>query len=523
MNESTNNIVAQQQDSESTDDVLAGLVNPDEPVETPTFQYNDETQHQILAAMFHEADILDCAAKTLNPKAFTVKGLSTAARIAIDYWDRYRKVPPKLVLHSELERELRDAKALPFYKGLVNAVYDYTYQCEAKEWVKHKLIMFAKTTAIHQAFRNYLKGLEDGKLDIDELHKGYCDEFQKIKALAVTEDELVGLDAVEFFEFASQKEREWLLEGWIAEGSIHLLAGEKKLGKSTLLLSMIPALVTGRPWCDAIGTIESHVVYIDFENPADYIRDNLLANMPRPEWEAVRDRLSVPRKLPGALTGEWLTQYIEKNGLGGKKLIVFIDSAFAAFNALFAGAKRVWENTGSDVRTAMLPLAEVARQTGAAVVLIHHDNKSGDTTGSGQWEGAVDYVWHYTKDGRGRKLSAKWGRWVAAKPTSLVFEYDDRLALVGTAGQVKQKERDGRLEELLRIIPDLELDAEPTEGNTVTQAELREQLGLSSGEVSVRLQQLQKDGRIKVGKVGNGNPTRLPNRYWQHSCLSWAS
>lgn len=502
------------------DDLLAGLEDPDAHDDTPQFQFNEEVQYQILAAMFHEPEILGAATQTLDARAFTDRGMSSLARIAIDYYKSFEKCPPKLVLKQELERMHKDRKHLVYYLAVLNKAYDYIYQFQAREWIKGQILMFAKATAVQRAFHNYLKGLTDGKLDIDDLHKAYCDEFEKIKALQVSEEELVGLDAVEFFDHASQAEREWLLDGWLAERSIHLFAGEKKLGKSTLVLSMIPSLITGRPWFNRLATVPCHVLYIDFENPLDYIRDNLLANMPREDWEAVRDRLSIPKVLPSALTGEWLTSYIQKNGLLGKKLAIFVDSAFAAFNSLFAGGKRVWENTGSDVRTAILPLAEVARKTGAAISLVHHDNKSGDTTGSGQWEGAVDYVWHYTKETSSRRLTAKWGRWVSGKPTALVFQYQDRLLLAGTTAETKQKVHTDKLAELLSNIPDLELDAEPTEATTVTQTSLREQTGWSVGDVSERLAELEQMGRIRKEKLGEGNRSRLPWRYWQHSCLS---
>jgi hypothetical protein len=246
--------------------------------------------------------------------------------------------------------------------------------------------------------------------------------------------------------------------------------------------------------------------------------------MPKAKWEAVRKRLNVPKKLPPAVTGDWLRQYMERNKLLGQKGVVFLDSAFAAFNALFASGKRVWENTGSDVRAALTPLAEVARETGWAIVIIHHDNKEGDTTGSGQWEGAVDYVWHYTVRGAGRQLAAKWGRWVAAKPETLVFEKpEDRLLLCGSALDCRQKEslteESLKLAEILKHIPDLPLDEEASEGNTVTSADLQNKTGLSNAEVGRRLEVLLGRGQIRRDKLGEGNPTRLPYRYWQNSCL----
>ena len=81
----------------------------------------------------------------------------------------------------------------------------------------------------------------------------------------------------------------WSIPNWLVEGSVTLIGGEDKAGKSTIAASIALALVSGQPW---LGEIDvecepSDVVYIDEENP-----ENLLAHrLPR-----ILRGLKIPRE-----------------------------------------------------------------------------------------------------------------------------------------------------------------------------------------------------------------------------------
>lgn len=282
-------------------------------------------------------------------------------------------------------------------------------------------------------------------------------------------------------------------------------------------MSVVPSLVSGKAWFGKIAAKQSNVLYLDWENPVDYVAGNLKAQMPIEDWGEHRSRLFVPDTLPSYLTVDWLNAWRENHQIQGATVVV-IDSAYAAFGQQFAHLNVTWEHAGSHVRSILDPLIKWCRETGFAVVLIHHHNKSGDTTGSAQWEGGVDYVWSYQKAGDNRRLSAKHGRWLGNKPNSLVFSYTDKLQLVGTTLDVYQSEMTHSVVDLLSHIPKIELGQGfmPTEENTVSQKDLQTALGLSSGKVSETLTELVEDQRIVCVQVkGKGRPT---NRYYQ--CLS---
>ena len=113
-------------------------------------------------------------------------------------------------------------------------------------------------------------------------------------------------------------------------------------------MSMIPALISGQPWFGKIPTIQSTVLYLDWENPANYVAGNVQAQFSRDDWELYKENLIIPEKLPAYLSIEWLDIVYTKYQISGP-LVLIVDSAYAAFGAKFAAKNSTWENNGSDV------------------------------------------------------------------------------------------------------------------------------------------------------------------------------
>lgn len=500
------------ENSEAADDLLndPDLQDPDaSDLSSPPFKFDAEIQNQILAAMLQNREMLALASEAIKPNAFTERTHKTIAKIAIDFWTRYRDLPTADIMADELRVAVKDEKTKAAYIARLKISYELPHELLKYDYLRDQMAAFGKQAAFLRVYNKNLSDLAEGKCDISELKKRFCEDIEKIEALEVSEETLKALDAIQYFESADAVQRECWLEGWIMSHSLHLFVGSKKIGKSTLVHSLIPSLITGKPWFGKLATVPTHVLYLDYENPRDYVRDNLLAQMPRDQWHEVRDRFLAPNVLPVALTGEWLKQFLEHNKLTGKKVVIFVDSAYAAFNGLFVGLKRVWDNQGTDVRSAMKPLEEVARQYGAAIVVVHHDNKAGDTAGNAQWEAAVDYVWHYEAERNDRTLSPKWGRWTGPKPAELVFSKpDDHLLLSGTGKELRKEkqaeESEADLERLLAVVPEIALGEVQTEQNSIKQRGLNERWKMSVGKLSALISTGIERGLIERIRIGDG-------------------
>lgn len=157
----------------------------------------------------------------------------------------------------------------------------------------------------------------------------------------------------------------WFLEGWIAMGDVVVIAGVGGLGKSwiTMLLTMM-ALTGGT---EALGIpVRNHgdVLYVDEENPNDVVYQRLhqLGFDPMQHSEHLRYLWNQGIKLdrdPDALIDE---------AMDFRPKFIALDS----FTQLHSKEENVSGDIAPLMNDAIKPLA---REVGAAVVLIHHHDK----------------------------------------------------------------------------------------------------------------------------------------------------
>jgi KaiC/GvpD/RAD55 family RecA-like ATPase len=157
---------------------------------------------------------------------------------------------------------------------------------------------------------------------------------------------------------------DWLLEGYIAKGDFTLLSGGEGLGKSQITMALSVAIVEGKDtFLDRNVMAHGKVLYIDEENPVDVIYSRLrryglqAKNMPKLRYiwnNGVRLENQADALLDEALSFE-------------PDLIV-LDS----LSRVHSGDENSMASMSPILNDAIKPLA---RETGAAVILIHHHDK----------------------------------------------------------------------------------------------------------------------------------------------------
>jgi predicted ATP-dependent serine protease len=154
------------------------------------------------------------------------------------------------------------------------------------------------------------------------------------------------------------KQPTWLLRDRIPYGALTVLAGQPGGGKSTFCIRLAADLS-----CAGVGSL-----FVGDEDGAeDTVLPRLLAAGGDPAMVGLVDlerdlMLQLPTDIP-ALKAKVLE--------GGAALIV-IDPIQAHF------AEEINANVDASIRQATRPLARMAQQTGAAVVLVTHDRKSNE-------------------------------------------------------------------------------------------------------------------------------------------------
>jgi hypothetical protein len=159
----------------------------------------------------------------------------------------------------------------------------------------------------------------------------------------------------------------WLWKGRIAGGMLNKLDGDPGVGKSTVLTDITARISSGRAMPGEVADVEpGGVLLISFEEHQGAVMVPRLkaagADMSRVFiWNVDAQPFNVVESIPELL------QIIRDNSI---KLVV-IDPIVAAL------PQTVNAHKDQEVRTALVPLSNVAATTGAAVLMVFHLNKSG--------------------------------------------------------------------------------------------------------------------------------------------------
>jgi len=177
----------------------------------------------------------------------------------------------------------------------------------------------------------------------------------------------------------------WLVEGMICHGDIHLLIGEPGIGKSWLTMALALAVAgDGSSFLGRNVTEHGRVLYLDEENPEDLVYSRL-TKLGLNESTAKNIRYISNEGVNFAKHGD---EIIEE-AFDFEPSLTIIDSLTRFHN-------EDENNAGSMASLFNDAIKPLARQTGSAVVLIHHVNKTDSTSsykrsrGSGDIPASID-------------------------------------------------------------------------------------------------------------------------------------
>lgn len=203
--------------------------------------------------------------------------------------------------------------------------------------------------------------------------------------------ELVGLPKVEPLELdldADPDPPAYVVEGMFEQDTVNIVTGDTGAAKSILFQDASVAAVTGRKW---IGRAihADRILYLDEENPKRTVRRRLRAMGARNEHrEGLRYYNRVGVELGTPEWNAWLRGEIEDH----RADLVFIDTAMSS--------TAVEVNENDSVVKLYKALKQIVSETGACIVVLHHNRKDsqagrrGDASmaalGARQWAGQAD-------------------------------------------------------------------------------------------------------------------------------------
>lgn len=181
--------------------------------------------------------------------------------------------------------------------------------------------------------------------------------------------------AVSIQDFESRPIK-WLWEGRIPLGKLTIVDGDPGLGKSVITNADIAARVTrGKPMPDGsegIGVPRAVVLVVAEDDIGDTVR---------PRLEAAEADMAFVFMIPVRRNskGQIVPLIIPDDVETLRKAIAEVDAALVVIDPITAFlGEQVNSHNDASVRKALGPLKELAEETGAAMVMIRHLNKSGD-------------------------------------------------------------------------------------------------------------------------------------------------
>ena len=242
---------------------------------------------------------------------------------------------------------------------------------------------------------------------------------------------------------------QFVVEDLATRGSIVLLVAEAKAGKTTLVMNLVSAIVTGTKFLDryAIGALPegSSITYLNFElekyQAENWLRDMEIAWEPGGHQHAlyVDHWKGYPLPLPSDAAEDWLVETLLNRGSS----VLVLDP----YGASIAHE----ENSNDDARAWTNAVDRIARRAGLALVVIAaHSGSSSAASGELRVRGAyrledwMSVKWVYTHGGdvnepppdRFRYLAAR-GRDVAVPQFTVDYDEHRRRLFVASGGGSK--------------------------------------------------------------------------------------
>lgn len=182
----------------------------------------------------------------------------------------------------------------------------------------------------------------------------------------------------------------WIVEGIFSAGSVSLLAGEPGSGKTFALLDCGVSVALGQRWLGYAVT-QCPVLIVDEESGPRRLKRRL--------GDVLRGHDASPTTPPFFTSLARFDLWQPDDVTALQSAIVETGARFVVVDALADLLPGRDENSVKDMQPGFMALRAIAEATDAALVVIHHLNKSGGYRGSTAIKGAVDLLLTVEKSG----------------------------------------------------------------------------------------------------------------------------
>lgn len=362
-----------------------------------------------------------------------------------------------------------------------------------------------------RALTPLLEKLTDHEIEL----LGFCPELTKRLPQSKDRDELIAsipkrgetvFTPISIDELIQRPPKPWLIENIIGPGELGMVFGAPGAGKSFVVIDLLFSAALAVKWAERFWVTRPLTVA--------YAAEEGLGGLPQRFKAAAEGYGKVPgnihffERIPklfanirDGLPEQYITRFIrdwqtnQENGVVGQLDLLVIDTLHSAS----AGGDENSAGFGSIITESM---KMVSQQLGAAVIVVHHTNKSGESErGTSSIRAAMDSVISVKTAGEGEqrimyceklKDGAEWPKQaftLSSKAESVQVLWGEVGADIKTGGKgASHKER---------IVSTLQKEGEPL---TVGEIIERAVPDLSKTHVTNLMSELERDGKVTVSK-----------------------
>ena len=310
-------------------------------------------------------------------------------------------------------------------------------------------------------------------------------------------------DEFESYTLAEMKNRpreevEPVVDGLLKRGGLSLFAGDTKGGKSLTCRTLTWAVATGNQWLGR-DTTQGWVLYLALEEDANDVEDHFW-QMGLTEADSVRVAYVKPL--------EQVIPKLKRHVEQAEPVLVIVDTIAHLID--FDGDA----NDYMKVTRALKPLLDLARESRAHIMIVHHTRKSGggdygaDALGSTAFRGITDTTFTLKRiGGQGRSIQSMGrGLWCRHIEEPLMLLLNPETGRIEPDGTKKEFDTNTTGEEILAF---LEGQEEPVEEKGIKKG-----VGGNTRLIPAALRALVEKGQVERTRGGKkGDPYRYNARF----------
>ena len=230
----------------------------------------------------------------------------------------------------------------------------------------------------------------------DDIYNAFLVDDPEAQAQQKVKPRYEILTAAHFFE--PQAPIDWTVEGLISAGSVNVFFGEAGCGKTWTLLDLAVCVADGAPWL-GMATKQGPVLIIDEESGQRRLSRRMGDIM---RGHGANDKTPILATSLAAFDMGNKEDYVHLYNL-----IISTGARLVIIDALADIMPGRDENAVKDTAPIFLSLRKIAEETQAAIIVIHHSNKTGGYRGSSAIKGAIDLLLSVEKKNDSNNLTFK--------------------------------------------------------------------------------------------------------------------